>query len=130
MRIELEQCDCCKNKNNALTKVHLVTGKRGRPPIRFYCEACLKSQAGTYHVAGSITSAARKASGAPVKATYTVDGFRPECLFLLSLAPVNLFEPVNARDANEWIQRCKGCGEVIERSEIVAHHSEHKSRLA
>lgn len=54
-------------------------------------------------------------------------GFDPAALFLLTLAPHNLFEPASARPG-ETRGRCKGCGAILRRSEWERHQLQHKRR--
>ncbi len=37
-------CDLCDTSANELTTVSLITGKRGRPPVKQYCPSCLSTE--------------------------------------------------------------------------------------
>lgn len=142
-------CDSCDKKTKTLTPVHVKTGKRGRPPIKNYCNSCLQSEKGNYYLVGeakeirektrvqkafktpankSLTAEdSPKRRGRPSKAAIDLGGFDRAALFLLTLLPENLFEPIKNRD--EWNFRCKGCGGITTRNKRTEHFTEHKSAI-
>lgn len=131
----VKMCDNC-NKKGKTTTVHILTGKRGRPPKKEYCAACLDSEKGTYILPGekvdkSAVSANGEKTESPKRETAQVvkarqSGFHESCLFLLHLLPDSLFEAIGT-GYNEF--RCKGCSDPVSRTERLGHHSKHKAEL-
>lgn len=122
MEIDINTCDNCDSVSE-LTRVHIPTGKRGRPPIKFYCDDCLNSEKGRYFLPGI---KAEKVNGEVVRIPRNLGGFSASCLYLLDLMFENLFEPIAT---NEWDFRCKGCSGILVRPNRLDHFLEHKSVL-
>lgn len=125
----MDTCSNCESPVSSLTKIHLRTGKRGRPPIRFYCDSCLTSEAGTYLIPGAANvGQSANGNGNISREINPVDlgGFDSACLFLLTLIPDNLFSQY---DSEGLRFRCKGCGAFLDRNERAEHYKTHRSIL-
>ena len=151
----MPKCDSCGN-GNTLKKIHIQTGKRGRPPIKFYCDPCIEKAGSNVKIAENgngdrprVTKALRitpqEAPGKSLRPSeprrrgrppgsknnnqrLVADGFNPAATFLLSMLPENLFEPANTRESIRV--RCKGCGSLVKLSERNSHFQDHKAKVA
>lgn len=123
MEIETPICDGCES-DSSLTKVHISTGKRGRPPIKFWCDDCMTKNKGTFVIPGQKVE---KINGTKVSLATQINlgGFNPAALFLLSLQPDCLFEPASLN--SDWKFRCKGCTEIITRPNRLDHFKSHSN---
>lgn len=121
-KMEKFTCDKCEKSSDNLVKVHIRTGKRGRPPIKFYCADCLATPEVIIPGDKRQTEIATT-NGAKIK---ILAGFDPAAIFLLTdVSWENLFEPCG----DPFKVRCKGCRDSLRLSERKEHHKSHLAAL-
>lgn len=122
-------CQGEKCKETKTKPYKIVTGKRGKPPVRHFCTACAE-KVNCVPIGASVSDVTRNNSEAkpkpPKASTIKVpDGFNVAAAFYLRYNNFeNLFEQA---DRYEWEFRCKGCGTIVTRTKRKDHFDDHKA---